>query len=260
MLPILQIGPLSLPTYPFAILLALWAGLALGARVLSARSSLDGDHIWNAGSYGVVAMIVIGRLSHVIAFWSAYRLQPLEIIGLNAQAFLWGPGLIAGCATAVWYIWRHRLPWPTLLDALAAGATAGLMIANLGALLAGQANGAPSELPWAIESWGVRRHPVQLYAAPGGAITLLALWLLRRWARPGMVALLALLGWGLTTWLVEPFRAASVALSILGGVRVVQAVGLAAAVGALWMLRRPPQAPTPAPDRETTVSRRWTGR
>ena len=210
MLPILQLGPIALPTYPISLLLAFWAGLALSARA-ARRLGMDGDHMWNAGLYGLLATIIIGRVTHVIAFWPAYRLQPLEIVGLSAQAFLWGPGVLAGLIAAGWYIHRHKLPWATVLDAAAPGALAGLIIANLGALLAGNDVGAPANLPWAVDLWGVSRHPVQLYAALGELITLVVvLHALRKPSRPGTAALLGLLGWGLTAWLIEPFRAGSV--------------------------------------------------
>ena len=236
MLPILQLGPLALPVYPISLLIAFWVGLALSARAAS-RLDVDGDHIWNAGLYGLLATIIIGRLGHVIAFWPAYRIQPLDIVGLNAQAFLWGPGLLAGVIVAAWYIHRHKLPWAAVLDAAAPGVLIGLVIANLGALLAGNDVGAPANLPWAVELWGVSRHPVQLYAALGELITLaVVLHALREPSRPGTAALLGLLGWGLTTWLIEPFRAESVA--VIAGIRLWQVIGLGAALAALWMLRR----------------------
>ena len=251
MLPILQLGPLALPVYPISLLLAFWVGLALSARAAS-RLGVDGDHIWNAGLYGLLATIIFGRLGHVIAFWPAYRIQPLDIVGLNAQAFLWGPGLLAGVIVAAWYIRRHKLPWVTVLDAAAPGVLIGLVIANLGALLAGNDVGAPANLPWSVELWGVPRHPVQLYAALGELITLaVVLHALSKPSRPGTAALLGMLGWGLTAWLIEPFRAESVV--IVAGIRLWQAIGLSAALVALWVLRRraamadPSHAVTPTP-------------
>jgi len=242
-LPILQLGPLALPVYPISLLVAFWMGLALSARAAS-RLGVDGDHIWNAGLYGLLATIVVGRLAHVIAFWPAYRLQPLDIVGLNAQAFLWGPGLLAGVIVAAWYIHRHKLPWTTVLDAAAPGVLAALIIANLGALLAGNAVGAPANLPWAVDLWGVSRHPVQIYAALGELVTLAGvLHALRKPSRPGTAALLGLLGWGLTAWLIEPFRAESA--TVAAGIRLWQVIGLAAALAALWVLRR--QAATANP-------------
>jgi phosphatidylglycerol:prolipoprotein diacylglycerol transferase len=235
-LPILQLGPLALPVYPISLLVAFWVGLALSARTAS-RLGVDGDHIWNAGLYGLLATIIVGRLAHAIEFWPAYVMQPLDIVGLNAQAFLWGPGALAGVLVAAWYIHRHKLPWVTVLDAAAPGVLAGLVIANLGALLAGNGVGMPANLPWAVDLWGVSRHPVQLYAALGELITLaVVLQALRKPSRPGTAALLGLLGWGLTAWLIEPFRAESA--TVVAGIRLWQVIGLGAALAALWRLRR----------------------
>jgi phosphatidylglycerol---prolipoprotein diacylglyceryl transferase len=250
-LPILQLGPLALPVYPIALLLAFWAGLALSARA-AGRLGVDGDHIWNAGLYGLLAAIIVGRLAHGIEFWPAYVTQPLDIIGLNAQAFLWGPGTLAGLLVVAWYIHRHKLPWATVLDATAPGVLVGLIIANLGALLAGDGVGAPANLPWAVDLWGVSRHPVQTYAALGELITLaVVLHALRKPSRPGTAALLGMLGWGLTAWLIEPFRAESA--TVVAGIRLWQVIGLGAALAALCILRRraatanPPHAVEPSP-------------
>ena len=62
------------------------------------------------------------------------------------------------------------------------------------------------------------------------------MWVLRRGLHPGTAAWIAVLGWGVTAWLVEPFRAESATL--LGGLRTIQVIGMGAAIGALWMLRR----------------------
>lgn len=233
---ILQIGPVALPVYPLALVLAFWAALAVAARVAQPLG-VDGDHLWNAGLYGLVAMALAGRLAHVIAFWPAYRLQPLDIVGFNTQAFLWTPGAVAGLAVAAGYIYRHKLPWATTLDAVAVGGVTGVMIAELGAFVSGINIGAPSAVPWAVDAWGVARHPVQVYAVLGLAVTLATvLRAQRKPYPPGILAWAALLGWGITTWLIEPFRADSAIL--LGGFRATQIVGLLSAAAALWAFRR----------------------
>ena len=87
MLPVIQLGPLSLPTGPLALLLAVWAALAVGAWA-ARREGLNGDDIYNAGLYGLAAGLVAARLAHVIVYWDAYRTQLLEIFGFNQRAFL----------------------------------------------------------------------------------------------------------------------------------------------------------------------------
>lgn len=238
MLPVLQVGPLTIQTYPLALLLAGWIALEVGARA-ARRWGVDGDHMYNAGLYGLVAGIVAARLGHVIAYWPAYRSQPLEIFGFNTSAFLLWPGVVAALAVAGWYIYRRGLPLAKMLDAIAPGLLIGVAVAGVGALLAGRAYGAPTNLPWAVNLWGVARHPSQLYEALAAlAVALLALRMIRQGGRPGAAALVALAGYGLSRWLLEPFRAAEVSPVILGGLRAAQVWGLGIALVALWGLRR----------------------
>ncbi len=237
MLPVLQIGPLSLPTYPLALLLAGWIALEVGARA-ARRLGLDGDHIYNAGVYALAAGAIGGRLGHVVAYWTSYRTQLLEIFGFNSRAFLLGPAVIAALVVASCYLYRQRLPLARVLDAAAPGALAGAAVASLGALLAGRAYGAPADLPWTVNLWGVARHPSQVYEALAAlAVALLVLRMIRQGGRPGAAALVALAGYGLSRWLLEPFRAAEVSPVMLGGLRAVQVWGLGGALMAMWGLR-----------------------
>jgi phosphatidylglycerol---prolipoprotein diacylglyceryl transferase len=235
MLPVLQLGPLALPIYPLSLLLATWAALAAGGWA-ARRQGIAGDHIYNAGLYGIIAAVVVSRLAHVIAYWPAYRAQPLEIVGFNTRALIWWPGLLAALVVAGWYIRRHRLPWAKVVDAGALGALVGMSIACLGAFLSGRGLGAPTGLPWGITTWDVPRHPFQLYwmLAILAAVGLVA-WVLSRRKEPGAAALAALAGYGLAMLLIEPARADS--LTITGGLRVAQLLGLAAVILALWRLR-----------------------
>ncbi len=238
MLPTLPLGPLALPTYPFFLLLAFWAALAIGAWA-APRRGLEGDHVYNAGLYGLAAGLVVGRAGHVIAFWPAYRHQPLDIIGLNGRAFLLWPALVAAALCAGWYIHRHRLSWAALLDALTPGVLAAVALISIGALLDGRPLGAVTDAPWAVQLWGVARQPSQVYeAAASLAVMAVTLAALRGRPRPGRVAWLGLLGYGLSRWLLEPFRAAEVSPTLVGGLRSAQVAGLAAALVALWALRR----------------------
>jgi phosphatidylglycerol---prolipoprotein diacylglyceryl transferase len=235
MLPVLQIGPMALQSYTLCLLLAAWAGLAVGARVAT-RLGIDGDHIYNAGFTALLAGLIFGRLGHVIAFWPAYAVQPLDIIGLNPRAFAMWAALPAALAAGAWYVHRHRLPWVTFLDAAGPGLLAGAAVSDVGNLLGGQAAGAPTTLPWAISLWGAARHPSQVYELIAALIALaVALWVLQRAYRPGRVFWTAVLGYSLGRWLLEPFREASATLP--GGFRTAQVLGLLGASVALLALR-----------------------
>lgn len=237
MLPVLQLGPFAVQTYPLAFVLAGWLALAVGAR--AARwLGLDGDHIYNAGLYGLLAGVIAGRLAHVLAFWPAYRSQPLEIFGFNMAAFLLWPAILAAVAVAGWYIYRRKLPLVSLLDAFAPGLLAGLAVAAIGALLTGRNPGAPANLPWSVTLWGIDRHPVQGYEVIAlVALAAYVLHLIRLGSRGGEPALIALLGYGLVLWFVEAFRSTDVTATVLGSLRLGQVLGLVMAIAALFGLR-----------------------
>jgi len=245
MYPVLEIGPLSIQTYLLALIVAFWTGLALAVR-LAGRAGMDGDHINNAGLLGLVGAVVVGRLAHVVTFWPAYRDQLLEIVGLNTRAFLWPPALIGGLVIAGIYLHHHRLSLAAVLDAAAPGALLALAIAQIGAFLAGVSIGTPTSLPWAVTVWSVPRHPVQLYASAGFLTALGATLLFQHRGGLGSTALIAFLGYGLTVWLFEPFRAESAV--ILGGLRAFQVLGLAVALLALYLLRPAITGPIPRQD------------
>ena len=122
-------------------------------------------------------------------------------------------------------------------DALAPGALLGLAIAALGGYLAGRILGAPSEVPWAVEAFGVRRHPVALYMALA-TLTWLAvvLWADQRPRPPGWVALLAIFGYAATVLFTTPLAADS--LTIGDGWRVPQILALVAVGASGWLLGR----------------------
>lgn len=235
MLPVIQLGPLSIQTHLLLLLVAAWAGLAVAAYV-ARQGGIDGDHIYNAGLYALIAGLLAARLGHVALYWQAYRAQPLDIIGLNTRAFAPWPGVLAAALTAGWYVHWHRLAWRNVIDAFAAGILTALAVLDLDNLLTGQAIGTPSSLPWAVSAYGATRHPSQIYELLATLVTLAAvLWVGRRNYRPGTGAWIALLGFGLSRLLLEPFRAESAAL--VGGLRTAQVLGLAAALLALWALR-----------------------
>ncbi len=237
MLPVLQSGPFAIQTYPLALVLAGWVALAVGARAAK-WLALDGDHIYNAGLYGLLAGVIVGRFAHVLVFWPSYRSQPLEIFGFNTSAFLLWPGMLAAIAVAGWYIYRRRLPLIAMLDAFAPGLLAGLAVAAIGALLTGRNPGAPANLPWSVTLWGVERHPVQIYEMIAlAAVAAYVVHLIRLGSRGGAPALTALLGYGLTLWFVEAFRSADVTATAFSGLRLGQVLGLALAILALFGLR-----------------------
>lgn len=233
MLPTLRLGPLALPTYPLLIILGLYLGLWLAARV-GARRGLDPDHIYNAGFYAFLAALVSGRLGHVIHFFPAYLEDPLSILSPNIAAFEPWAALAAATLALAWYLRRHAMPFLPFLDAIASGGLLTLGVKALAEGLNGRAFGAPSMLPWAIPQWDVYRHPVQFYELLGTLAALSLLLTFLDHLRSGQATLTALAGYAFIRLLVDAFRDQPATLG--AGFRLSQIIALIVLLVALLAL------------------------
>lgn len=223
MLTTLRIGPLALPTYPLLIILGLFLGLWLAAKV-AARRGLNPDHLYNSGFLALLAAFIAGRLGHVIHFFSAYLSDPISVLSPNIEAFEPWVAAIAAVLVLALYVRRYRLPVLPFVDALAVGALLTLATKALAEGLNGLGFGMPSLLPWAIPQWDVYRHPVQFYEVLGILAVISLIWAFLDRLRPGQAALAALAGVAGVRLLVDAFRDQP---TVIGdGLRLTQVIAL----------------------------------
>lgn len=233
MLPVLQIGPAAVPTYPLLLLVAFWAGMGLAAR-RARQLGLESDHVYNAGLYGLLAGVLGARLWFVLSHWENYVGDLGQAFSLSRNALSPSEGLMIAGLVVLIYLQRQRLPLGPFLDALAPGLALALIIGPIGAFLGGEGLGAPSTVPWAIELAGVTRHPVQLYEALAGLVILVVLFWGRRWRPwPSFQFWLVVGLYSLARLLLEIFRERPY---LAGGYLVVQIVALATLVVTLAVM------------------------
>lgn len=237
MLPVLQIGPLSVPTSGLILLAGLWVGLSLSER-FARRFKSDPEIISNLLFFSLLAAILGARLSYALRFPNAFIEHPASLISLN-------PGLLdpwgaAGAAllSALIYGQRKNLRfWPTL-DAVTPAIASLILALALSNLASGMGYGMPSELPWSIELWGTSRHPTQIYEALA-AFFILA-YLLRRPAPNGKAAGSQFLDFAALSaasrLFLEAFRGDSPLLP--NGWRLIQILAWLALAGSIWQLWR----------------------
>ncbi len=248
MQPTILIGSIALPTYPLLLLAGLWAGMALAAY-RAKQLSLEGDHIYNAGLYGLIAGIIGARVWFVLSHWENYAPNIWQAFSLSRSALSTAEGLIIAGLVVLIYLQRNNVPMGTFLDAAAWGLALMVVIGNIGAFLGGVALGLPSNLPWAIEIIGTARHPVQLYEAIVGLLILAVLYFTRQWRPwPGFQFWLFVALYGLIRLFLEIYRARPYLIG--DGYLAVQIAGLAAIVVALAVMaynftsRPPPEDKT----------------
>jgi phosphatidylglycerol:prolipoprotein diacylglycerol transferase len=235
MLRIIQIGPLAIQTVGLILVIGFWLAIEIAGRQ-AARLGLDQGAIQNAGLFGVLAGIVSARLAYVLQYWPVYRENLLGIVSLNPQTLSPMVGLLIGLLAAAVYLQRKEMPARLLLDAIAPGAAVFVAALALANLASGNAYGVETGVPWAIEMWDARRHPVQLYEVTVGLAILAIVWGVGKKApAPGLLFLLFVALYGGARLLLEPLRATSQLLPY--GLRLAQVVGLSALMGALVLMR-----------------------
>jgi phosphatidylglycerol:prolipoprotein diacylglycerol transferase len=244
MYPTLPLGPLSLPTAPFVILLAATFGLEMAGRY-GRRTGLHADDVWNTGLLAILAGLVVARLWNVLQFWPIYLDEPLLLLSLRPSGFVWWPGVVAALVAAYWNLWRRALSPLRVIAAFAVGGVAASIIWRAGAYLTGELIGTRSELPWALPYFGELRHPVALYQAFGLWLLFVILWLNSRRMTPARTILLAGFGYSVVQLIGDAFVDGA---PTVAGLRLTQIVALAAALTCSGLLARSTnQSAPPAP-------------
>jgi phosphatidylglycerol:prolipoprotein diacylglycerol transferase len=121
--------------------------------------------------------VVGARLGYALRFISIYLENPLGLVSLNPSTLSLPEGLLAGLLAALIYGQRRELALWSTLDALSPGLAAFSIALALAHLASGDAFGAETTLPWAIQLWGASRHPTQIYET---LLALATLWLVLR--------------------------------------------------------------------------------
>ncbi len=164
-----------------------------------------------------VGVILGGRLGFVAFYQPGYYLShPLEILAIWTGGMSFHGGFLGVVLAVILWSRRNAAPLWQAADAVALATPTGLLFGRLANFINGELWGRPTDVPWAMvfpdpRAGGVPRHPSQLYEAAleGAALGALMWWLaLRRgWLkRPGALAGLFFLGYGLARAFVEGFR------------------------------------------------------
>jgi prolipoprotein diacylglyceryltransferase len=133
--------------------------------------------------------------------------------------------MLTGLIAAVVYGGRKDLRLLQTLDVLTPGLAVFGLALGFSHLSSGDAFGAPSSLPWAIELWGEGRHPTQVYEILVALLSLALVWRIRKWKVFSGFLFLSWLGLAaLSRLLIEGFRGDSVI--VFGSLRSAQVVSL----------------------------------
>jgi len=235
MLPILQVGPLAIQTPGLILLLGLWTGLYLSEKYAK-KKDMDSSILYHLVFWTIISALIGARLGYILIYPRAFVANPISMFSINPTLFNWWAGAACGLIFVLWYGQRQKLDFWLTLDLLTpAFATLSLFI-GIAHLASGGAFGSEANLPWAIELWGKRRHPTQIYEIVSAAIILGIVFRLinrEKNLQKGGVFLVFVVLASAAKLFLEAFRGDS---QMVGNFRLVQmAAWLCLAVG-LWLL------------------------
>ncbi|MBT3188720.1 MAG: hypothetical protein HN736_01620 [Anaerolineae bacterium] len=237
MFPIIQIGPIALQAPGLMLLISLWIGITLAEKSAKAYK-VSTEKLSNLILIALVTGVIGARIAYIARFPQAFTSNPLNMLSLNPGLLDVTGGIAAAIISAMIYGQKKEMKLWNTLDALVPffGMLAiGFATSNLSS---GNAFGMETSVPWAIELWGMNKHPSQVYTMLAALVTLNLLWPPKRDAQPqaGITFLTFIAFTAGYTLFLEAFRGDSTL--IFNEIRSTQIVALILLAGTLWMLEK----------------------
>jgi phosphatidylglycerol:prolipoprotein diacylglycerol transferase len=162
--------------------------------------------------YGVLGVILGGRLGHVIFYQFGYYLQhPLEILAVWQGGMSFHGGFLGVISAMALLARKYKLQWLAVTDFIAPLVPLGLGAGRIGNFINAELWGRPTDVPWGMVFPNVdslTRHPSQLYEFALEGLAFFALvWIYSAKPRPvGAVSGMFLIGYGVFRSVAEFFR------------------------------------------------------
>ncbi|MCO6428533.1 prolipoprotein diacylglyceryl transferase [Nitrosomonas communis] len=210
----LSIGPLSIHWYGLMYLFGFSLFILLGRYRIkqNPQSVFTSNILDDALFYGVLGVILGGRLGHVLFYQFSYYLQhPLEIAAIWQGGMSFHGGLIGVIMAMILLAHKHKLPWLAVTDFIAPLVPLGLGAGRIGNFINGELWGRPTDAAWGMifpHVDNLPRHPSQLYEfSLEGIMLFILLWIYSSKPRPvGAVSGMFMIGYGVFRSFAEFFR------------------------------------------------------
>jgi phosphatidylglycerol:prolipoprotein diacylglycerol transferase len=212
----ISLGPIAIHWYGVMYLVAFAQFIALGRyRIKHDSSPINTEQLDDLLFYGVLGVIVGGRLGQVLFYEPAYYLaNPLQALAIWQGGMSFHGGFLGVLVAMTLWARKNHVTWLGITDFIAPLVPLGLAAGRIGNFINGELWGrlADPNLPWAMvfpQSGSLDpRHPSQLYHVALEGLALFAiLWLWTAKPRPaGAASGLFLLGYGSFRFITELFR------------------------------------------------------
>lgn len=243
----LQLGPLALRWYSLAYIVGILAGWWLLLRMVKRPGSpMTASQVDDLVTWATLGVILGARFGYVLFYNPGQYLDdPLAVLKLWEGGMSFHGGL-AGVVLAMWLYARSQgLSTLRILDYVGVVSPIGLLLGRLANFINGELWGRPTDGTWGIifpDAGPEPRHPSQLYeAALEGLMLLVVLnllfWLTSARLKPGLLAGIFVLGYGLSRFAIEFYREPDAHIGLLlFGLTIGQALTLPMIIAGIYLL------------------------
>jgi phosphatidylglycerol:prolipoprotein diacylglycerol transferase len=225
-----QLGPIAIRWYALAYLVGFLAGWRYCLRLARSNDRPPGPKDFDDFlTWAVIGVILGGRIGYVLFYNLPYYLEsPGQALAVWHGGMSFHGGMLGVVVAILAFSARRGFSPLALGDLVAAAAPIGIFFGRVANFVNGELFGRPADLPWAVvfpRGGPDPRHPSQLYeAALEGLVLFLVLYALARSpgirARPGTVAGVFFVGYGLARVAAEFFREPDPQLGYLLGIGI----------------------------------------
>ena len=214
-----QIGPLAIHWYGLTYLVAfglfVWLGVLRTRQPQYAAIGWTRRDIEDLLFYGVLGVVIGGRLGYVLFYKPGYyAANPLEIFAVWKGGMAFHGGLLGAIGALALFALVKGRPFLEVADLVAPCVPTGLASGRIGNFINGELWGRPADpsLPWAMifpqSGSMVPRHPSPIYQfLMEGLLLFVLLWIYARKPRGlGQVSGAFLFGYGVFRFIAEYFR------------------------------------------------------
>ena len=242
----IYLGPLSIHWYGLMYLLGFTLFMLLGRYRIkhNRQTALNNTILDDLLFYGMLGVILGGRLGHVLFYQFDYYLQqPLEIFAVWKGGMSFHGGFLGVIAAMAILARKFKLQWLAVTDFIAPLVPLGLGAGRIGNFINAELWGRPTDASWGMVFPNVDtlpRHPSQIYEfALEGVVFFVLLWVYSAKPKPvGAVSGMFLIGYGVFRSVAEFFREPEDGfMGVLTlGVSMGQWLSLPMIIAGIWMI------------------------
>ena len=209
----------NITIYWYGIMVAIGFVCAVSMLMLNRKHArISSEQISDIALYGMISGILGARIFYVAEFWDQYRGNLPEIVRIDHGGLVFYGGFICAITMLLIYCRVKKLAVLNILDIFGPAMAIGHAFGRIGCFLNGCCFGKPSDISCAVRFPagsapaaafpGQSVHPVQLYEAVFNLLLAAVLVLLLRKAKlkPGMIASIYLIAYGVARFLFEFLR------------------------------------------------------